>query len=94
MILLSGMISLAKTIKISHLWRTIKTNNMKATLEFNLPEDQDDFNYATNGFNYYMALVEMDQWLRSEYKYNGKEEMYEVREKLREIISDNNVKIE
>ena len=67
---------------------------MKATLEYNLPEDRDDFNYATNGFNYYMALVEMDEWLRSEYKYNGKEDMYEVREKLREIILENNVKIE
>ena len=67
---------------------------MKATLEFNLPEDREDFNYATNGFNYYMALVEMDQWLRSEYKYNGKEEMYEVREKLRQIILDNNVEID
>ena len=67
---------------------------MKATLEFNLPEDRDDFNYATNGFNYYMALVEMDEWLRSEYKYNDKEEMYEVREKLREIILENNVKID
>ena len=67
---------------------------MKATLEFNLPEDRDDFNYATNGFNYYMALVEMDQWLRAEYKYNDKEDMYEVREKLREIILENNVKIE
>ena len=67
---------------------------MKATLEYNLPEDQEDFNYATNGFNYYHALYEMDQWLRSEYKYNGKEEMYEVRNKLREIILENNVKIE
>ena len=67
---------------------------MKATLEYNLPEDRDDFNYATNGFNYYMALVEMDQWLRSEYKYNDREELYEVREKLRQIILDNNVKIE
>ena len=67
---------------------------MKATLEFNLPEDNEDFNHATNGFNYYMALMEMDQWLRSEYKYNGNEEMYEVRNKLREIISENNVKIE
>ena len=67
---------------------------MKATLEFNLPEDRDDFNYATNGFNYYMALVEMDEWLRSEYKYNGKEDMYEVREKLREIILENNVKLD
>ena len=67
---------------------------MKATLEFNLPEEQEDFNHATNGFNYYMALVEMDQWLRAEYKYNDKEEMYEVREKLRQIIFENNVKLE
>ena len=67
---------------------------MKATLEFNLPDDQEEFNHATNGFNYYMALVEMDEWLRAEYKYNDKEELYEVREKLREIISDNFVKIE
>ena len=67
---------------------------MKATLESNLPEEQEDFNHATNGFNYYMALVEMDQWLRAEYKYNDKEEMYEVREKLRQIIFENNVKLE
>ena len=67
---------------------------MKATLEFNLPDDQDDFNYANNGFNYYMALVEMDQWLRAEYKYNDREELYEVREKLREIILENNVKLD
>lgn len=67
---------------------------MKATLEFNLPEDQDDFNYANNGFKYYLSLVEMDEWLRAEYKYNDKEEMYEVREKLRQIILENNVKIE
>ena len=67
---------------------------MKATLDYNLPEDRDDFNHATNGFNYYMALVEMDEWLRSEYKYNCKDDMWEVREKLRQIIFENNVKLE
>ena len=66
---------------------------MKALLEFNLPEDQERFDYATNGFNYYMALSQMDEWLRSEYKYNGKDEMYPIRMKLNEIINDNNVKI-
>jgi hypothetical protein len=66
---------------------------MKATLEFNLPEDQERFDFATNGINYYLALCEFDQWLRSEYKYNGKEEMYAVREKLNQIINDNNVKL-
>ena len=66
---------------------------MKAILEFNLPEDKENFEFANNGFNYYMALCEMDEWLRSEYKYNDKEEMYAVREKLNYFISENNVQI-
>ena len=66
---------------------------MKVILEFNLPEDKENFDYANNGFNYYMALTEFDQWLRSEYKYNEKEEMFEVRQKLNEIINDNNITI-
>ena len=66
---------------------------MKAILEFNLPEDKEDFDFATNGINYYSALVEFDNWLRSEYKYNGNEPMFEVRKKLNEFINENNVKI-
>ena len=66
---------------------------MKAILEFNLPEDKENFDFATNAVNYYSALVEFDNWLRGEYKYNGKEEMYEVRQKLNEIINENNVTI-
>lgn len=66
---------------------------MKAILEFNLPEDKEDFDFATNAVNYYSALCEFDQWLRSEYKYNGNEAMVEVREKLNEIINENNIKI-
>lgn len=66
---------------------------MKATLEFNLPEDKEDFDFATKGINYYAALTEFDNWLRSEYKYNGKEEMYAVREKLNYFINENNVTI-
>jgi len=66
---------------------------MKAILEFNLPEDKEDFDFATNGINYYSALFEFDNWLRSEYKYNGNEPMFEVRKKLNEFINENNVKI-
>ena len=66
---------------------------MKAILEFNLPEDKQDFDFATNGINYYSALCEFDNWLRSEYKYNGNEPMFEVRKKLNEFINENNVKI-
>ena len=66
---------------------------MKAILEFNLPEDKENFEFATNGINYYSALTEFDNWLRSEYKYNDKEEMYAVREKLNYFINENNVTI-
>ena len=66
---------------------------MKAILEFNLPEEKDEYDFANNGLNYYSALVEFDQWLRSEYKYNGNEAMFEVRKKLNEFINENNVKI-
>ena len=66
---------------------------MKAILEFNLPEDKDEYDFANNGLNYYLALVEFDRWLRSEYKYNGNESMFEVREKLQQFINDNNIKI-
>jgi flavin-dependent dehydrogenase len=66
---------------------------MKATLEFNLPEEKDEYNFANNGVNYYITLVEFDNWLRSEYKYNGNEAMFEVRKKLNEFINENNVKI-
>ena len=66
---------------------------MKAILEFNLPEEKDEYDFANNGINYYSALVEFDNWLRSEYKYNGNEPMFEVREKLNKFINENNIKI-
>ena len=66
---------------------------MKAILEFNLPEDKENFDFANNGVNYYSALTEFDNWLRSEYKYNGNEPMFEAREKLQQFINDNNIKI-
>jgi len=47
---------------------------MKATLEFNLPEDQSDFDLAVNGAKAQVALWEMDQWLRAQYKYMSDEE--------------------
>jgi len=66
---------------------------MKAILEFNLPEQKDEYDFANNGLNYYLTLVEFDNWLRSEYKYNGNEPMFEVRVKLHQFINENNVKI-
>lgn len=63
---------------------------MKAILEFNLPEDNQDFDMATKASKMYCTLWELDQWLRGEIKYNGKE-LDEVRDKLRELMNDNRI---
>ena len=75
---------------------------MKATLEFNLPEDNDDFKLATKGKDWWNVCWEMDQWLRTQYKYMPDEEYskdkYETyvkcRGHLRELIFENGVKFE
>jgi hypothetical protein len=75
---------------------------MKAILEFNLPEEQSDFDLANNGAKAQVALWEMDQWLRAQYKYmpdneysEDKYETYEkCREHLREIMLENGVKFD
>ena len=75
---------------------------MKAILEFNLPEDQHDFDLAVNGAKAQVTLWEMDQWLRAQYKYMTDEEYsedkYETFEKcryqLREIMFDNGLKFD
>jgi|LakMenEpi03Aug12_release.lakeMendotaPanAssembly.Ray.scaffolds.fasta_scaffold4993503_2 hypothetical protein len=42
---------------------------MKATFEFNLPEDQPDFEAATNGYLYKQILWDLDNLLRAKLKY-------------------------
>jgi hypothetical protein len=42
---------------------------MKATLEFNLPEDQQEFYLATKGADWWKVCWDMEQWLRAQYKY-------------------------
>ena len=42
---------------------------MKAILEFNLPEDDHEFQMATNGSKFHSVLWEMDQYLRGKIKY-------------------------
>ena len=55
----------------------------KATLEFNLPEDGDDFRYAINGQEYYIALHNIQQDVRQIYKYRElSEDAYKVVEEI------------
>lgn len=75
---------------------------MKATLEFNLPEDQQEFNLATKGSNWWNVCWDMDQWLRAQYKYmpdekysKDKYDAYvEARDKLFELMSENGVSLD
>ena len=75
---------------------------MEAILKFNLPEDQTEFELASQGGNMHSALWEMDQWLRSQYKYMPDTEYsedkynayYEARERLRIILIENNVNLD
>jgi len=71
---------------------------MKAVLEFDLPEDKQEFTLATNGLNFWQVLWELDQILRAKTKYapddlpQDKYDAYEeVRDKLRELMSENHL---
>ena len=58
---------------------------MKAILEFNLPEDQPEFNTAIKGSDWKHVCWEMDQYLRKRVKYDEglTEEQLEVYEDMR-----------
>ena len=75
---------------------------MKATLTFNLPEDNQEFKLATKASDWWNVCWQMDQWLRAQYKYMPDEKYskekydayYEAREKLFELISENGVSLD
>jgi hypothetical protein len=74
---------------------------MKAILEFNLPEDKEDFDFAVRGLDWSIVCWNMDQWLRGQIKHAPDEmsdDTYKAfeqcREKLREFISDYNLNLE
>jgi len=72
---------------------------MNGILEFNLPEENDDFQAALNGHNYKSAIWDFDQLLRSEMKYKElSNETYKAfewcREELRKILEQDNLYIE
>lgn len=71
---------------------------MKATLEFNLPEDELDLSNAINGNKFKLILWNMDQHLRNIVKHSENEEAVEIaeelRNRLREYFSEYNVSIE
>lgn len=74
---------------------------MKAILEFNLPDDQQDFDLAANAMKFWDVLYELDQELRSKTKYapddlpQDKYDAYqEVRDLLYELMSNNRISLD
>jgi len=73
---------------------------MKAILEFNLPEDQAEYDLCNKASNMYSVIWDMTLWLRSETKYapdNISDDtinaLYKCRDKFNELINDNNLEI-
>lgn len=71
---------------------------MKAILEFNLPEDQSEFEMVNNASKTYSVIWYMDQWLRGQIKHapdTMSDDTYktfeECREKLNELLIDTNL---
>ena len=75
---------------------------MKAILEFNLPEDNVEYELANNAYKMHLALCEMDNWLRAQYKYMPDEEYNEVayntyekcRDQLHEFMNERNIDLD
>ena len=73
---------------------------MKATLEFNLPQEQEDFEDAANGWKWSHAMWQMDQFLRTKVKHasdDASEEainaFQEAREQLHSILNEENLEM-
>ena len=73
----------------------------KIILEFDGIEEAGDARTALDGYKWKIAMWELDQWLRSQIKHapdSMSDDTYkafeECREKLREILSDDNLSLD
>ena len=61
---------------------------MKAILEFNLPEEGDDFRYAINGEEYFLALNNIREDVRQMWKYQElSENEYKIVDEIYQMIN-------
>lgn len=74
---------------------------MKAIIEFELPEDQEEYQMANNASKMYMALWDIRQLFRSTLKYNTtglNDEQLEQWEAMRgeffDILDNNDLKLD
>lgn len=72
---------------------------MKATIEYNLPDDQFEFESAVKSTKMFFALTEIKDELRFIWKYEElKENQFEmverIREKFFEILTENEINLD
>ena len=75
--------------------------NMKAKLNFDLPEDKYEYEMAVNGNKWYNVAWDMYQYLRGKTKYPSDDAhkeylkaMHECKDELFRIMSDNGIDLE
>jgi hypothetical protein len=72
---------------------------MKATLTFNLPEDNEEFNRAIKAADYYVCLFDLFQYLKREIKYNEQLSDIErstfetIKEEFNGILTENGIEL-
>jgi hypothetical protein len=73
---------------------------MKVIIEFSDEDAASDAQVALEGWNWKHSIEELDQYLRNEIKYNEQlpsevtEAFEKLRDKIREILSENSLQIE
>jgi|TARA_B110000977_G_C10672825_1_gene336362 uncharacterized protein YllA (UPF0747 family) len=67
---------------------------MKANLEYNLPEDQEQFNVASKGMEWALLAWDLDQKMRSLLKYDpekyktGEQALEHIKDELRDLMEE------
>jgi hypothetical protein len=73
---------------------------MKATLEFNLPEEAQEFRTAINGWKFKSVLNEINEDLRSKIKWQDdipdevRQALQAVRDDMYQRLSEHNINLE
>jgi len=67
---------------------------MKVKIEFDLPEENQDLKRCLSATDLCSVIFELDQWLRSQVKYHGREDFQEARDHLYELMDQNDINLD
>ena len=67
---------------------------MKAKLIYNLPDDQSDYLQAVHADGMASALRDMNEYLRGQERYKGKDDIYKIRQAFIDILNENDVNLD